>query len=424
MNPLEVAVQSADTSNTPDPSNLQGNGIGGFNKPHQLMVFLQFTDPEAGRAFVGDMAEVVTTADTVLNWKAEYREQYPKDSGERHPDPVGELQTGWLNLVLSFAGLRFLEAGELDAFPADFSQGMAAAKDRIGDVDESDPSNWIAPFASPADLHAMVIIGADSPEILNEELEKLRERESAHQVTELRPGPQVGANLTGDQAGHEHFGFKDGISQPTVKGFGEGDDLIEPGEFVVGYPKEGGGDPGTSPAWARDGSYVVYRRLRQDVPGFRAFLDSAASGTGLTKEELGASLVGRYRSGAPLEMIKGEADPGAGLPPDDPSRIADNVINDFEYEPHDADGHLVPHAAHIRKTYPRNAFPGEEESDRRRILRRGIPYGDFLPEEAGTGSEDDRGLLFLCYQKLDHRPVRVHPADLGEQPRFPAHQHG
>ena len=385
----------------PDPSNLQGNGIGGFNKPHQLLVFLQFSDPESGRAFVGEMAEVVTTTATVLDWKAEYRERYPKDSGERHPDPTGEIQTGWLNLVLSFAGLRFLEADELDAFPADFSEGMAAARDRIGDVDESDPSGWIAPFASPSDLHAMVIIAADSPEILGEELEKLRERESAHQVTELRPGPQVGANLTGDQAGHEHFGFKDGISQPAVKGF-PGDDPIEPGEFVVGYPKQGGGDPGTFPAWARDGSYVVYRRLRQDVPGFRTFLEQAVGGLGLSKEELGASLVGRYKSGAPLETIKGEADPGAALPPDSPERIKDDVINDFEYEPHDADGHLVPHAAHIRKTYPRNAFPGEEESDRRRILRRGIPYGEFLPEadggEGGPGPEDDRGLLFLCYQ--------------------------
>ena len=395
-------MQSADTSNTPDPSNLQGNGIGGFNKPFQLMAYLRFTDLAGAKAFLGEIADEVTTTDTVLNWKAEYREQYPKDSGERHPDPTGELQTGWLNLVLSFAGMQFLEADELDAFPADFREGMAAAKERIGDLDESDPENWIAPFAAPGGLHAMAIIGADSAELLEAKMHELGEKLNTHKVVALRPGEQEGANLPEPEAGHEHFGFKDGISQPAVKGFSEGDDLIEPGEFVVGYPKQGGGDPGAFPSWARDGSYVVYRRLRQDVAGFRAFVDQNSTALGLSPDELGALFVGRYKSGAPLEMTTKEAQehPSDGfIPPDTKERHEDAVINDFEYEPHDSDGHLVPHAAHIRKTYPRNAFPGEEESDRRRILRRGIPFGDPLPKgETSEPVDGERGLLFLCYQ--------------------------
>ena len=62
-----------------------------------------------------------------------------------------------------------------------------------------------------------------------------------------------GRTLTGDLRGHEHFGYKDGISQPGVKDFHREDRdnpgfrenragavMVEPGEFVFGHKSESG----------------------------------------------------------------------------------------------------------------------------------------------------------------------------------------
>ncbi len=83
--------------------------------------------------------------------------------------------------------------------------------------------------------------------------------------------------------------------------------------------------------------------------------------------------------------------------------LNDDQINAFDYD--DADGSRVPRAAHIRKVNPRSSTPpGKAESNRHRILRRGIAYGpEFQPNEqpygqVPIGDDRDRGLLFLCYQ--------------------------
>ena len=136
-----------------------------------------------------------------------------------------------------------------------------------------------------------------------------------------------------DEPGHEHFGFKDGVSQPGIRGVdtprpgGEpnqgnpGQDLLWPGEFVLGYQTQIDGpdtvnhpplspnpNPGpvsqSGPAWAADGSYLVFRRLQQDVAGFHAQLHQLAPANGLDPRVFAAKLVGRYDSGCPLEPLK------------------------------------------------------------------------------------------------------------------------
>jgi deferrochelatase/peroxidase EfeB len=128
----------------------------------------------------------------------------------------------------------------------------------------------------------------------------------------VRPGPE---------RGHEHFGFLDGISQPGIRGLTRasrlqapdqglpGQDLIWPGEFVYGYPLQNSTDvtaPGPiaePPAtWARNGSFAVIRRLEQLVPEFRAFIAGEAKRLAIYPELLGARMVGRWQSGAPLEL--------------------------------------------------------------------------------------------------------------------------
>jgi deferrochelatase/peroxidase EfeB len=141
-------------------------------------------------------------------------------------------------------------------------------------------------------------------------------------------------------AGHEHFGFKDGVSQPGIRGrlsdapddfitprypaapsgVGAGDQrpqlyakpgqqLVWPGQFLLGEPRQdtenlldsaAAPDPPNYPTWARRGSYLVCRRLWQDVPGFWDFAASAAARAGITTEHLASMMVGRWPSGAPL----------------------------------------------------------------------------------------------------------------------------
>jgi deferrochelatase/peroxidase EfeB len=120
--------------------------------------------------------------------------------------------------------------------------------------------------------------------------------------------------------------------------------------------------------------------------------------------DLSPLLVGGYMSGAPLEGADDAAeDPGKT----NPDVLEKSKVNAFAYST-DPDGIQVPRAAHIRKIHPRSQEPpGEQEGRRRRILRRGIPFGDSLkPDtrpESSAGADPqfpkDRGLCFVCYQR-------------------------
>jgi deferrochelatase/peroxidase EfeB len=109
--------------------------------------------------------------------------------------------------------------------------------------------------------------------------------------------------------------------------------------------------------------------------------------------------------------------------------LQDAKINNFGYSG-DGDGSIVPRAAHVRKTYPRDeATPGggQADTETHRILRRGIPYGEPYDPGAQTGSPHsgdaayphDRGLLFLCYQSSIERQFEVVQSLWANNPNFP-----
>ena len=86
----------------------------------------------------------------------------------------------------------------------------------------------------------------------------------------------------------EHFGFADPISQPPIEGADApsypGDGVLEqdgtwrplkPGEFLLGYEDEAGtaGTQTPEPFELRlNGTYMVFRKLYQDVAAFRQYL--------------------------------------------------------------------------------------------------------------------------------------------------------
>jgi Dyp-type peroxidase family len=415
---------------------IQGN-IAGFNKDHQRFVFLHFSDKATAQAFLAEIADDIATCDEVLEFNALFKKVYSRRHQFDEPQPGAPpidvdrntVEGCWINLGLTFSGLQLLEAPGLDGLPEEFKQKMRERAERLGDKDLSDPQHWVTPFTEGNEIHAVVIIAADEDEDLQAEYSHLQQHCSAHQVQELDT-PQDGNTRPGAAAGHEHFGFKDGISQPGIIGLASdpkpGQDMLPAGEFILGYP---GGDeppapppappgaydpqppqpPPQPPDWTKNGSFLVFRRLRQNVQAFNDFLAQAASANSMTEDLLGAKFVGRYKSGAALEHTADEGpdvDPNAGDPStNDPTLLSAEKINNFDYD-QDPDGQFVPRAAHIRKTNPRSGNPrGKEDSNRHRILRRGIPYGpEFqLGEPPYPGTEpppdtQDRGLLFVCYQ--------------------------
>jgi len=149
-----------------------------------------------------------------------------------------------------------------------------------------------------------------------------------------------------------------------------------------------------------DGSFLAFRKLKQNVPEFQKFLDVEAQNTGLTSELLGAKLVGRWKSGAPVENFPLAEDfAKANAAATDPS-----VNDNFRYQ-QDVKQLHCPYAAHTRKTNPRDDIAFNTDGHQsHRIIRRGIQYGPEVTDEedaTSTSSTDpklERGLLFACYQ--------------------------
>ena len=226
------------------------------------------------------------------------------------------------------------------------------------------------------------------------------------------------------------FGFLDGISNPLVIGFdtviNPGPNPVQAGVILTGQP----GDPGLSirKDWSTNGSFVAFRYLFQQVPEFDDFLTKNpvpkdGNGKVLTPEEgselLGARMVGRWKSGAPIDISPFQDDPALGA---DPKRYINIILqasrrgwhigllnrnNDFAFAGERASSLRCPFAAHVRKTNPRDDLevlpPGIEipfTVESRRIMRRGVQFGPELTkaEQESGKTMHGRGLLFTCYQ--------------------------
>ncbi len=295
-------------------------------------------------------------------------------------------QDAWLSVAFTCEGLRALGVPEdsLASFPIPFQQGMAARASILGDVDESDPANWDAPFGT-ADLH--MAIAAIAPD--NERLEAAVER--AGTALQGIAGITVVMRQEVRQlpTGRTSFGFRDGISYPAIEGTGipstnTGEVPLKAGEFVLGYPDETGNPPPMPQpdVLGRNGTYVAIRKLHTKVALWRQYLRSAASSP--TDEGLlAAKMVGRWPSGAPLALSPDHDDEALG---------ADNSRNnDFRYADDDK-GLKCPAGAHVRRANPRDAsIIGVARMHR--ILRRGTTYGPPLPEGVLEDDGADRGLF-------------------------------
>ncbi|MBB5959234.1 Dyp-type peroxidase family [Saccharothrix tamanrassetensis] len=364
---------------------IQGNVLAAFNKDHQQFRFVRFTDGRLGRTWLAAMlGHISVTADV-----EDFNEAFSLGRAMFGADPQS-LKATWTNLSLTPAGFAKLavnpEAVERDlrVRDAELVQGAEARCAVNGD----DPEEWR--FGRDAQqIHAVVTLASDTEERLQAVDTLLDLLDDLLGVTKVYQ--ENAGTLPGAHRGREHFGYKDGISQPGIRGFHEEDPdrkghrfghagalLVNPGEFVFGYQTERGDEDGRTARWLRDGSIQVIRRLTQDVRGWEEAVEEHARVLGVTSDSMGAMLIGRHKDGRPLASPVDEA---AGLGPD---------RNDFDYAD-DPRGLLTPCPAHVRKTNPRSfTFRNPRQ---RRILRRGIPFGP--PYEQDPRAE--RGLLFVAH---------------------------
>jgi Dyp-type peroxidase family len=323
-----------------------------------------------------------------------------------------------LNLAFTFQGLQALGA-PVEQLPDDFEQGAARRAPEIGDRVDSAPDRW--EFGNPP-AHVLAVVHAVDEAA---RAECLRELDLAGGPLEVVHEQHAGLLHRGEAAvgessetcsavfNREHFGFADGCSQPAVEDVDDDPDgdgvhqtelpkgplrrILETvgfrdpkrkwrgvalGEFVLGYENEDWDEPeGSSSPIGRDGTFMVYRKLYQDVQGFDDHTARCAEELGLQPDEVRARIVGRWQDGTPLAVSPDNPDPEIAR---DRARA-----NHFGYLD-DPAGEKCPIGAHIRRTNPRDGLPaGGEATMRHRMIRRGMPY-------TGPG-DDDRGLLFVCF---------------------------
>jgi Dyp-type peroxidase family len=334
--------------------------------------FLSFRDGPGGRAWLSAIKEKVLSA-------AEMR-------------ATAESEKRWVTVAFTWNGLRALGLDEdsLASFPEEFKQGMVARAEALGDTGLNASEHWVGALASP-DLHAIVILFARNEE------ERARCASEHEKFVASCPGVEVLSALDLHavppfDTAHDHFGYRDRLSQPVIEGSGEeptpGSGVpLKAGEFILGYPDEHGviADRPKPEIIARNGSYMAYRRLQEHVGKFRAFLRQYGE-TPEEQELIAAKLMGRWRSGAPLVLTPDKDDPTLGA---DMQRN-----NDFNYKEMDPHGYAVPLGSHARRMNPRDTAAN---MNRRRMIRRGATYGPYLPEDQpDDGAERGIAAFIIC----------------------------
>lgn len=363
-------------------NDLQGNVLKGHGREHTIHIFLQFKKGQeaATRALIHQFAEdFVTSASEQLQENDDFKK-------------FGISGSVFGNFLLSNKGYDALGQKTKPQDPS-FQQGMQAAGPGLNDPN---PADWQSGLAN--DLHAMLLLADDDAAYLQTKARDLMTQwRKVATVTAVEVGKAM-VNKNGDHI--EHFNYVDGRSQPLFfttdiereqlrgDGISVWDPAAPPSLVLVQDPNGG---------VHSFGSYFVFRKLEQNVRGFKELEEKLAEAMGLTgrgKELAGALVVGRFEDGTPVALQKGE---GMHHP----------VPNNFNYAS-DSDGARCPFQSHIRKTNPRGdtvrQFGVSDEDERsHRIARRGITYGDRVKHPSDAPSFDEMptggvGLLFMCFQ--------------------------
>ena len=413
---------------------IQGHVLVGFGGGYQALIGLRLHEASLAwaRMMLLDLAPRITTSRAMVAARALRRSLDLASGPSPIPSDVG------LTVAFSHPGLRLLGSfeGPNDVY---FRNGAAAAaRDLMDDVDGAgNPTGWDVGGTNDTVPHVFIVLGGMNPDAVATVRSDL--------LTSFHPVADVVFDRSGSRFldETEHFGFVDGISQPGPRGTIDGTPLIErslptdhpdhdyfarpgqpliwPGQYVFGYPTQepesaDPGDPiGGADPLLRNGSILVFRKLRQHVQTFRDAMaglarDFTAAGVAVDAATAAAWCVGRWPDGTPVSLSPTGPDqeissstarrngflfrsscPAASL-------TVDGGVVAFPGARDDRFGHACPFFSHIRKVNPRD-MPVDQGSSgitlRSQMLRRGVPYG---PAWTAETDETDRGLLFMAYQ--------------------------
>ena len=385
----EAAVfkNTSPASDTRTPAGIQAGIVSRYEGvTHGCLVLLRITDAQNAKTFLSGRGKTSFSV-TV-------------DGQQIGADDVR------CNLAFTLQGLQALgvPAEQIDLFPHEFIEGMEMRAGLLGDVHSNHPSRWRRPIrqgsTQEVDLGTVHVVvqlrivrprdaGHDLHPRFTPEIAKLETGSGLHvlSVEAMRSYPET---LNGETITREHFGFRDGISQPVINdALGANppqpapwSDDVKRGEIFLGYPngRQDEAYPPKENALLDNGTFLVLRKMRQHVgtlqsvtlaagkalhPGFDTLpLDRQQT----LLDDISSHMVGRTQDGQPL------AAPGIN-----------GSLNNFDYSS-DTDGQRCPFQSHARRSNPRSGLPVP------RIVRRGMSYGP-----RSTDPTAERGIYFMAY---------------------------
>lgn len=193
--------------------------------------------------------DVTNAARTLADRKAH------RENRDHVAPPLIAIGFGYTGLVDLTPGATMIES---EAFKIGLPGRSAMLGDPQNPSSPGSPTNWVV-GAPGAELDAMVIVAGDDRPSVDAEAQRITTAfEQAGATTTIQRG-----DVRPDLPGHEHFGFDDGVSQPGIRGRASagkddfitprhvaesefpafafygypGQDLVWPGEFVIGYPR-------------------------------------------------------------------------------------------------------------------------------------------------------------------------------------------
>lgn len=419
-----------------DRTNIQGGIIetyGGKDESvlHGAMLLTKITDPVKARAFIRKISTP--------------RGQSGAGSPERQglgdwlrvsaEAPEGEKVEGRTFLNLAFTRHGLLNIGlpqaEYDGLPQEFREGMEQRAGLLGDVRGNHPRNWKLPVrhraigappgvaSAPVEISEVDLIviarSLDERDVTAPPGEGEPDNALDRIVREFRDNRDWGIELLAVEpmrrapsrdgvTGTEHFGFSDGLSQPKpvagpVSAADRKHDKVPLGEIFLGYSNSRADGPADPDAIFDDGSFMVLRKLSQDVGGLRELVRRGVAGLNdevheeeketydlgggrgpepaqtpfITEEELYGKLMGRDRDGN-MMLPRPRKD------------------NGFGYRS-DPGGSACPFQAHVRRANPRALLRETHGRPTPRILRRGLSYGPAYDADAAA----PRGVFFMAF---------------------------
>ena len=286
-----------------------------------------------------------------------------------------------------------------EAFPPDNGSFRAGMKTRLagfGDERET-PAQWDEVYRDvPHGVWLLAHARKSGLDRMQRAVEKLLKQHHArlrrvHTQRSRKTVAEDGRRWSDDPEGkilREPFGFRDGLSQMNFfAAASKTPDFVRIGLDQVLIPDSN----------HAGGSFLVLRKLDQNVKAFRAFEASMGEtfrrdGKWCPARTPGALLVGRERDGTPL--VKGAR--GAG--------------NNFDFDG-DPLAAVCPFHAHIRKANPRTTAPTAADAipphRDAQFVRRSVVYDERgqLPERSsadypeGAKITGDTGLLFMGYMR-------------------------